>query len=630
MAVAVVAALAMLVPGIAGAHPSPRQHPDGAGHLHGTGAWGDLELVSVEDITDTPDLVADVAVSPDGNWAYLANWGEPDCAAGETGGQTSPDAGAWVVDIGNLADPKTVGFIPSHQDSRPGEGMQVMTMSTKHFNGQILSMNNEQCGPQGKGGVSLWNVTNPRKPMKLSENFGDRSGVRGDTNDIHSQYTWDAGDKAYVVMTDNAEFPDVDVMDITNPSRPRLIAEYDLNQFGVAQPEHGLVESFLHDMTVKKIDGHWIMLLSYWDGGYVQLDVDDPTNPVFLGDTDYEAIDPELFESTGAALTPEGNGHEAEFTKDNRFFLATDEDFAPFRTGGFRITSGAHAGAYPSVIVPGGAAPAILPDLTMNGPTVYGGYGCPGSDPIPSPSQVPDYLGMLDPGEDKIVVLQRGPSGDPSASEGACFPGEKAHQAKLAGWDAVLFVQRHGADAVENPPFCGSGAFVDLIVGVCTSHEAFHRIFDSAPFTAPWTYPDGPAIGAIGAEVEVGSVFDGWGYVQLFDAATFAGLDTFAIPEAHDPAFALDFGDLSVHEVATDVSSSSDAYLSYYGGGMRSIEIQCSNPADTSTCEIVETGGYLDPEGNDFWGVETFVRGGQTYVLGSDRDDGLWIFRTTD
>jgi hypothetical protein len=41
----------------------------------------------------------------------------------------------------------------------------------------------------------------------------------------------------------------------------------------------------------------------------------------------------------------------------------------------------------------------------------------------------------------------------------------------------------------------------------------------------------------------------------------------------------------------------------------------------------VETGKYLDPAGNDFWGVETFIRNGQTIILGSDRDSGLWIFR---
>ena len=40
-------------------------------------------------------------------------------------------------------------------------------------------------------------------------------------------------------------------------------------------------------------------------------------------------------EATGAMLTPEGNAHQAEFTIDNRFFIGTDEDFAPYRTDEF-------------------------------------------------------------------------------------------------------------------------------------------------------------------------------------------------------------------------------------------------------------------------------------------------------
>ena len=93
-----------------------------------------------------------------------------------------------------------------------------------------------------------------------------------------------------------------------------------------------------------------------------------------------------------------------------------------------------------------------------------------------------------------------------------------------------------------------------------------------------------------------------------------------------DEDFAAGFGDLSVHEVATDPLDPSLAYLSYYSGGLRAVQIQCTNPADTTTCDLIEVGGYLDPEGNNFWGVETFVRDGQTIILASDRDSGLWIF----
>jgi hypothetical protein len=645
-ALAATLAVAAIAAGGAGAHPL--QHGTDEGHLPGTGAWGKIEFLGREDVTDTPDLVADVTVSPDGNTAFLANWGEPDCAGPETGGQTSPDAGVWVIDISNIEenDPvaagedaenaDVIGFIPSSQDTRPGEGMQVITLTTSWFSGDVLVMNNEQCGKNGKGGVSLWDVTDPTKPKKLSEHFGDRGFA--DTNEIHSAFAWDAGDRAYVVMTDNAEFPDVDIMDITNPHRPRLIAELDLNEFDVDQPDLGLIDSFLHDMVVKYMEdgpyaGHWVMLLSYWDGGWVLLNVDDPANPVFIADSDYPDVDPELLESLGVSLTPEGNAHQAEFTIDNRFIIGTDEDFAPYRPDEFRITTGPNAGVYPAVIVPGGAPPAILDDLTLSGPVVYGGYGCPDSAPLPSPEDIPGYLEMLEPGDETIIVLQRGPVGDPSAPEEACFPGEKAHEAALAGWDAVLFVARHDVegsldpDEEPVPPFCGSGAFTDEIVAVCTTHEAFHYLF-GLPIPETYTYPENLAIGTIGERIEVGSVFDGWGYVWLLDAETLEPLDTFAIPEAHDPDFAFGFGDLSVHEVAVDPQDPSLAYLAYYSGGLRAIQIQCTNPADTGTCELVDVGGYLDPQGNDFWGVEAFVgEDGRTYILASDRDDGLWIFR---
>jgi hypothetical protein len=595
-------------------------------------------LLGVEEVTQTPGLVADVAVNPAGTYAFLANWGEPDCAGPETGGQNTPDAGAWVIDISDLSNPTTVGFIASSQDTRPGEGMQVVTVSTAHFNGDMLVMNNEQCGKNGKGGVSLWDVTDPLKPFKLSEHFGDRGGIApGDANDIHSAFAWDTGDNAYVVMTDNFESTDVDILDITKPNRPRLIAELNLNTaFGgaiVQSSPPNLVEVFLHDMVVKNIGGNWVMLLSYWDGGYVQLNVNDPANPTLIGDTDYANIDPELLESAGLSEPPEGNGHQNEFTSDNKFFIGTDEDFAAHNVETFTIDGGPGAGPWPAGSFGWTVPIAALPDGMLNGPTVYGGYGCPAGDAgsIPNPS----VLGPLAAGEEAILVLSRGPAGDPNANFEACFFSEKVEQAQLAGYDAVIIANHHaGAAFGANPDgtLCGSKGhdFVVTIPGVCLGHRAFHLLFST---TESYTYPELPAIGAVGAKITATGHFDGWGYVHLFSntlaGGKFPELDTYAINEAHMPAFAFGSGDLSVHEVATDPQSASHAYLSYYAGGLRSLEIQCSNPSDETTCELVEVGGYLDPNGNNFWGVEAFVRDGQTIILGSDRDSGLWIFRRT-
>jgi hypothetical protein len=638
------------------------QHGDMGDHLLGPGSWGQLEHLSTVDFIATEnreefaDLVADVAVSPDNNWAYVANWGEPDCGSNaEVGGQTSPDAGAWIVDISDPEEPVTTGFIPSHQDSRPGEGMQVLSMSTSAFRGEVLLMNNEQCDPAAKnfkGGVTIWDVTNPRKPYKLSEHFGDRSFLVSDANTIHSVFGWQDSGRAFIVMTDNEEVEDVDIMEITNPRRPRLIAEFDLNdQFNVDQPSHGPIETFLHDMVVKEIDGTQTMLLSYWDGGYVQLDVDDPANPTLIGETEFAAVDPVLEAATTKRLRPEGNAHQAEFSTDNDFFVGTDEDFASYTVGDFQmIPPTGSPVTFPSVVVPGAAPPTILDDRRLNGPLVYIGYACPGSS-VPVPQRSATLPATLPAGEEAIAVVQRGPVGDPADSVGACFPGEKADIALDAGYDAVVFVQRHlgTADADLNEPFCGSGAFTQLVVGVCTSHEAFHRLFNTTPsFELPYPANHAPAVGTVAPnKVLVDSEFDGWGYIHLFDNdpgsggqsvetapatpnALFADLDQYAIPEAHMEGHALESGTLSVHEVAADPNHPRRFVSSYYAGGMVMLEIQCADETDRSTCELVEVGGYLDPLGNDFWGVETFDKDGTTYVLGSDRASGLWVFKVNE
>ncbi|MGI8731503.1 MAG: PA domain-containing protein, partial [Solirubrobacteraceae bacterium] len=269
---------------------------------------------------------------------------------------------------------------------------------------------------------------------------------------------------------------------------------------------------------------------------------------------------------------------------------------------------------------------------TLNGPTIFGGYGCPGDR-----GSIPDASTLtLAAGEEAILVLQRGPVGDPSQTQDACFFSEKVETAQLLGYDAVIIANHHsGALGGEGPDtyFCGGqGHIFDIeISALCSGHRAMHELFDDPNASDNFTYPESvPAIGTVGDRVTVTTQFDGWGYVHLFDAATLEDLDTYAIPEAMDPDYASGYGDLSVHEVATDPTDPSLAYLSYYAGGLRAVQIQCSNPDDTSTCKLVEVGGYLDPAGNDFWGVEVIPdpkNPGEVLILASDRDYGLFIFR---
>jgi hypothetical protein len=588
------------------------QHNEQGGHLPGSSE--NVELVGQIDIEGAAaDRVADVSAF--GNYAYLTVRDPEGCS----------DAGVAVIDISDPTDPVQVGFIDATEGSFPGEGSQVVNLRTSAFTGQVLVFNNEICGEHGEGGVSLWDVTDPLNPEVLTANAGDPdAGAAGEPhqfNHIHSAFAWQAGRRAFVVMVDNMEFTDVDIMEITDPRNPVLLTELDLNEQGVAQPElltrGNFQGSFLHDMVVKRVRGTWTMLLSYWDGGWVLLDVDDPANPVLIRHSDYPFPDT-LFPDVEV---PEGNAHQAEFSPGGRFIIGTDEDFSPYRLKDdvLNVTTGPNAGAYP-----GGEFGWTVPIATYEGgeiagPTIYGGLGCPSNEEYGEQPPIPPASTLAaDPGEEKIVVLLRG----------LCFFSEKVEQAQLAGYDAVVIANHHlGAaeGAAPDTSLCGSlgHEFTPEIAAVCIGHRAFHLLFGQTP---TYTGADEPAIGTLGAEVQAGSEFDGWGYVRLLETSTMNEIDAYAIDEARDPAFATGFGDLSVHEVAVDPRRRSLAYLSYYSGGLRVIRYGAAG--------IEEVGHYIHENGNDFWGVEVHrLRegefAGRTLILASDRDSGLWIFRYT-
>jgi hypothetical protein len=617
------------------------------GHQHG-GTGGHLPPVSrnvelVSKLSPTsqfgdivPEQIADLAVHDD--FAYLNSWNEPTCTRG----------GIYVVDIKNPRKPKEAGFIPALPGSYHGEGAHVIDAKTKYFKGHLLAVNNEYCAAAERGGgFDLYDVTNPKRPEILVQGFGDFGpegslvGAETAANSSHSVFLWPDGKKLYAVSVDNEELHDVDIFDVTDPRNPQPVAEHDLVELFPQIVDNSALGNliFHHDMVVKEIGGHQVMSSSYWDAGYVLLNVDDPANPVYIGDSSFDGADP----LTGLT-PPEGNAHQSEFSTDNRFLLAADEDFNPYRAGTFSITTGPNAGEFPSAEVGGGASAATLPDQTLNGPVVYGGYGCDASAPIPPRAST--LPATLPEGQEAIVVLQRGPAFDPDEdydgdgdiandSDDACFPGDKAANASEAGYDAVLLINRHQASGnqADDSPSCGSGGYPPGLemVTLCTTHEAGHLMFGDEPSFAIPADDDVELVplGTVGEMVEGQSVFDGWGYAHLYraQAGKLQEIDAYAIPESLDPAFASGFGDLSIHEFAVDQQSSRLAYSSYYAGGARVFSYGSNG--------LSEVGAFIDEGGNNFWGVEDMdIRGkghhgGRRYFALSDRDYGLYILRYT-
>ena len=575
-----------------------QQHGTTAGHLNPEGSSSNVALVSKLKLKNVvPEKIADVGVFK--GYAYLAAWGVVTCKYN----------GVHVVDVRNPASPNEVAFIGSKEGSYPGEGVQGLHIDTPAFNGDILVTNNEKCKePAGFGGMNIYDISKPSSPTPLVEGIGD-STVPGagkkDAHEIHSVFAWDAGSKAYAVIVDNEEGTDVDIIDITDPKKAFLLTEYDLDQkfpqILQASPPN-LTEVFLHDMVVKEIGGKQVMLLSYWDAGYVAIDVTNPTAITYIGDTDFTDPDPEAAES-GFIVPPEGNGHEAEFTRDNQFIIGADEDFSPLAVEGLNLDDATEITASQ-----GSGTKLLLDKQVIEGSSVFVGRACTVDPAVPAGN----------PAATDIAVVERG----------LCTFTEKvANVIAAGGYDAVLIFNRTGTDGGCNDTLGMSVVGNIPTFGVAPRGQGF-AIFDQPYDNAACLAGTGPPrllveIGTVGDTLRFTGSFDGWGYVHLYrnGAGKLAELDTFAIPEAHDQAFVRGFGDLSVHEVATSAAQDDRAYLSYYAGGFRVLKIVGN--------ELAEVGHFIDVGGNNFWGVQVFQHNNQEYVAASDRDFGLYIFRYT-
>lgn len=576
-------------------HGHHSQHGGEDGHL--PAASENLRLVGKRKVGHLGEgRVADVGVHK--GYAYLTAFRDPACKQG----------GVYVMDIRNPSAPRQVAFITTSKHSYAGEGSQTISINTPSFRGDVLAFNNEICGdaPQANGGMTLVDVTNPTSPRKLVSHAGDVQ-ADGKTNEIHSVFLWTtgtgAGAKAYAVLVDNEEFADVDIMDITNPRRPVMVAEYDLaiDFPQIVQANTGLDEVFLHDMVVKNVGGRQIMLLSYWDGGYVTLDVTDPAAATYIADSDFATPDSGASEY-GLTVAPEGNAHQAEFTRDNAYIIAADEDFGPFKSSSRNVTDGT-----PFQSIDGDNTPKFEPGRSYEFQTVFVGTACPtGSPAVPAAT-----------GSGQIAVVERG----------ICAFTEKVATVEAAGgYEAVLVFNREGDDDGACSDLVRmqlEGGLPAMFVGRDVGLGLFGKTYDDETCRDADLQGADIVVGALGDVVAFESVFDGWGYVRLFsnNAGKLTELDTYAVPEAFDEAKASGVGDLSVHEIATSQVRDGLAYVSYYAAGVRVI--------DVTGGVIDEVGHFIDVDGNNFWGVEVFQHQGKEYVAASDRDLGIYIFEYT-
>lgn len=613
VALALVLALLLTGPGAVFADPEgpaddgvAGQHGVTAGHLpavqDNVALIGKGE-VSVQGGGAPRGRVADVAAY--GDHAFLTAFRTDTCLGG----------GFWVMDISDPANPVEVAFVPTTDGNYAGEGAQVITPEYGPEAGRQLFLHqNEVCDAAlaaaqkpapHTGGFNIWDVTDAGDITLVVEHAGDRTPGRTNPNSVHSVFAWNShvDEKVYLVAVDNVEFTDVDVFDITDPAAPVLVNDtLDLiDLFGVQQESPaGLTSVFNHDMTVYRVGDRYVMNVNYWDGGYVLLDVTDPTpgNVTLIAETDYAELDEERL-ARGHEITPEGNAHQSELSPDFKFLIGTDEDFNPYRVVA-EITGGPYAGTSFSAVSASGTPP-LNENTSITGTPIFVGEAC---DP-------------LSPAAGGIALIERG----------TCAFQVKFDNMKTAGYDAGLVFNAVRPDCQSQVRMLATGDLPFLFVQRLTGLQLIGVEAIGDPCTTP-----SPASGAPAHAVSIEAVFDGWGYVRLFrtkipgepsQPGSITQVDTYAISESQDPAFARGFGDLSVHEVAADPRKGSNlAYLSYYSGGFRVLEFGDKG--------LTEVGAFIDEGGNNLWGVEVHRHpNGEYYVLASDRDFGLYVLQYT-
>jgi hypothetical protein len=586
-------------------------HGGTTGHLPPSSE--NVDLVSRLRLSNiVPEWATDVATYRD--TAFVGAWSTK-CGTSTPAAQRQP-GGFWSIDISDPNNPRELGFTPSPVGSYLTEGLHAFRLTTPSFTGDVLLVSQEICTgvPTGNGGFSLYDVTNPANPVPLVLSRGETHAtpfsVEGQTHAAHTAFGWDTGPNAYVAVMDNYDEYDIDIFDITDPRNPRMIRETGLPDWPAevqAEDDGRGGGPGLHDLIVRRAEGKWLMLASYWDTGYVLLDATNPAAPVFLRDSDFPKPDT-------LARTPwaEGNAHEAEFDRcpeegvrsqfpcgDVRYVVAADEDFTPYPIVA-RIVSGSFNNQEFGGTIAASSRQIGQGDAYA-GPTYFAGLAC-------TAASVPAA-----PAPNAIALVERG----------TCTFSEKNASVAARGYQMMIVFNSAAAGNCEaanvnmliDPPATYPAIFVSRSTG--------YRLMNISGYN-PANCPSGanpspPAVGTRGSDIDIRSQFDGWGYMRLYDFDTFRELDAYAVPEALDPRYASGFGDLSVHEVTTDPTGDV-GYVAWYSAGFRVV--------DYSGGTLEDVGHFIAPEGSNFWGVELNVRrDGRLFALGSDRDYGLYIFR---
>lgn len=284
--------------------------PDIGSHRFGTrNGFGEVGFSSLTGQGFNSDVWVQETAEGD-FFAYVGTWG--------TSGITPNNGAVKVVDVTDPENPTLVNLLPPPPGTRTND-VKVHDMTVGPMAGkQLLFVSNEAIADPGHTGFQVWDVTDPTQATQVGM-FTASAGV-------HNLWPFTRADlgMAFVALAVPADTRGLQIVDVTNPSRPRLVSKFGIGEpiwTGIFAGSDNL--NLIHDVTTNPAGT--IVYASWWDAGLITVDISNPRLPQMLDRFDY------------GPPVDQGNTHFAQATTvgSQRIVVVGDEMFAPECPYGF-------------------------------------------------------------------------------------------------------------------------------------------------------------------------------------------------------------------------------------------------------------------------------------------------------
>ena len=248
----------------------------------------------------------------------------------------SGNGGVRIFDLKDPANPVEVSHFAHDIPHTWQEKVIVKSVNTPHFKGDLAVVSVQQTSrnnsnrPDSRGGVLIYDVTNPYEPQQLGFWELDRR-ISG----THELYLTTQGNKALLLAANpyadfytHGEQKDFQIVDVSDPVNPETIYQWNprdleevadsFNGYHWSSPDGKTRPVFAHS-AITDVTGRYAYV-SMWDLGTVIFDLKNPSAPEVLGRTDF-------------ASHQQGSAHSANVAKGGTVLIETREISNPLRPG---------------------------------------------------------------------------------------------------------------------------------------------------------------------------------------------------------------------------------------------------------------------------------------------------------